>query len=142
MSSSKYWSLGFVLGFVLVVPNAFADQKTLPSEARVVIEKQLEAIAHDDADAAYGLTSPSLREKFTDATSFLSMVKSNYAPVYRHRSLEFGVTAREGDQLGQAMTIIDNDNQVWSVIYLLGLQPDGTWRTTGCVLSKSPQSSL
>lgn len=142
MPSSKKWSLGFALGFVLIAPGAFADQKPLPVEARKVIESQLDAIAHDDADAAYRLTSPALREKFADASSFLSMVKSNYAPVYKHRSLEFGATARDGDQVGQSITIVDDDNEVWTVIYLLGLQPDGSWRTTGCVLSKSPQSSI
>ena len=65
-----------------------------------------------------------------------------YAPVYRHRSVEFGSFAEEGDKIEQSLTIVDEDNDVWNAIYYLERQPDGTWRTNGCVLTKSTESSL
>ena len=70
------------------------------------------------------------------------MVRQSYAPVYRHHSVEFGAFAQDGDKIEQALTIIDEDNNVWKAIYYLARQPDGTWRTNGCLLIKSTESSL
>jgi len=70
------------------------------------------------------------------------MVRKSYAPVYRHRGVEFGAFAEGGETIHQAVTLIDNDNQVWAAIYILEKQPDGDWRIGGCVLTKSNDTSL
>jgi hypothetical protein len=116
--------------------------ETAPSEARALIEKQLDAFAHDDAEGAYSLAAPGIRALFTDSETFMAMVRQSYAPVYRHRSIEFGAFAEDGDKIEQSLTIVDADNKVWTAIYYLARQPDGTWRTNGCVLIKSTESSL
>ena len=72
----------------------------------------------------------------------MAMVRQGYAPVYRHRSVEFGAYAEDGDKIEQSLTIVDEDNNVWNAIYYLERQPDGTWRTNGCRLTKSTESSL
>ena len=72
----------------------------------------------------------------------MAMVRGQYAPVYRHKSVEFGDFSDEDGQPQQSLTIVDEDNNAWTAIYLLGRQPDGTWRTTGCILTRSIQSSL
>ena len=125
----------------LAATPTFADDAP-PPEARVLIERQLDAFAHDDAAAAYALAAPGIKALFPDADTFMTMVKTNYAPVYRHRSVEFGSVTREGDTVEQILTIIDPDNQVWTALYKLERQPDGSWATTGCLLIKSKQSSL
>jgi hypothetical protein len=33
---------------------------------------------------------PAIKEMFVDADHFMAMVRDRYAPVYRHRSVEFG----------------------------------------------------
>ena len=113
-----------------------------PPEARALIERQLDAFARDDAEGAYALAAPGIKAIFTDSDTFLAMVREKYAPVYRHRSVEFGAFAEDGDKIEQSLTIVDEDNNVWTAIYYLARQPDGTWRTNGCLLIKSTESSL
>jgi hypothetical protein len=125
----------------LFAPPAWAAD-TAPPEARALIERQLDAFAHDDAEGAYALAAPGIQALFTDSETFMTMVRRSYAPVYRHRSIEFGAFAEDGDKIEQSLTIVDEDNNVWSAIYYLARQPDGTWRTNGCVLIKSTESSL
>ena len=116
--------------------------ETAPPETRALIERQVDAFARDDAEGAYALAAPGIQAIFTDSETFLAMVREKYAPVYRHHSVEFGTFAQDGDKIEQALTIVDEDNDVWKAIYYLARQPDGTWRTTGCVLTKSTESSL
>jgi Domain of unknown function (DUF4864) len=116
--------------------------ETTPPEARALIERQLDAFAHDDAEGAYSLAAPGIQAIFPDSDTFMAMVREKYAPVYHHRSVEFGAFAEDGDKIEQSLTIVDADNNVWSAIYYLARQPDGTWRTNGCVLIKSTESSL
>jgi hypothetical protein len=125
---------------LLAAPARAAE--TAPPEARALIERQLDAFAHDDAEGAYALAAPGIHAIFSDSETFMAMVREKYAPVYRHHSVEFGTFAQDGDKIEQALTIVDEDNDVWKAIYYLARQPDGTWRTTGCLLTKSAESSL
>jgi len=135
--------LGIVFLFCLSLFAAPAwAAETAPPEARALIERQLDAFAHDDAEGAYALAAPGIKALFTDSETFMAMVRQGYAPVYRHRSVEFGAFAEDGDKIEQSLTIVDEDNSVWAAIYYLARQPDGTWRTNGCLLIKSTESSL
>jgi hypothetical protein len=125
----------------LVGAPALADDAA-PPEARALIEQQLDAFAHDDAEGAYALAAPGIKALFPDSAAFLAMVRESYAPVYRHRGVEFGAFADHGDKIQQAVTFIDNDNVVWTAIYILEKQPEGNWRIGGCVLTKSSDTSL
>jgi Domain of unknown function (DUF4864) len=125
---------------LLAAPARAAE--TAPPEARALIERQLDAFARDDAEGAYALAAPGIQAIFTDSGTFLAMVREKYAPVYRHHSVEFGASAQDGEKVEQALTIVDEDNNVWKAIYYLARQPDGTWRANGCLLTKSTESSL
>ena len=50
----------------------------------------MDGFEHDDGEAAYALAAPAIKEMFSDADDFMAMVRHHYAPVYRHRSVEFG----------------------------------------------------
>src|ERR1700733_4244058 len=102
----------------LAATPTFADDAP-PPEARVLIERQLDAFAHDDAAAAYALAAPGIKALFTDSDTFLAMVRKNYAPVYHHRSVDFGQTDIDGDNVSQVVTIVDDDNVVWKALYKL-----------------------
>lgn len=121
---------------------ARAGEAAPPPEARALIERQLDAFAHDDAAGAYQLAAPTIQTMFKDADTFMAMVKKSYAPVYRHRSVEFGAFIAEDDSVDQILTLVDEDNDVWKAIYRLQKQPDGNWRTIGCVLIKASESAL
>lgn len=137
----KSWYLGFVVGFALVTPQAFADEPP-PAEARAVVAEQLGAFERDDAVSAYKLSAPQVREKFASAGDFIDTIKANYGPIYRHRSVDFGPAARQGDKIGMVVTIVAENNEVWSALFVLSKQRDGEWRTSACLLAKAPQSSV
>ena len=126
----------------LIWSGAVRGENAPPDAARAVIERQLDAFARDDAGAAFALAAPRIQEMFGDTDSFMAMVKRGYAPVYRHRSIEFGEFTAEGDEAQQVVTIVDVSNAVWKALYKLGRQADGTWLVTGCVLTKAEESSI
>jgi len=132
-----------ILGFVvaLAAPAARADGQAGAPPARALIERQLDAFAHDDAAAAYALAAPGLKKVFTDPDNFIAMVRASYAPVYRHQSVEFGRMEIDGDNVSQVLTIVDADNVVWKALYKLARQPDGQWLINGCLLIKSTDIS-
>jgi hypothetical protein len=133
----------FLFGVMLFLstPPASADDGANGPQARALIERQLDAFAHDDAAAAYALAAPGLKTIFTDPDTFLTMVRSSYAPVYRHRSIDFGQIDVDGDNISQVLTIVDDDNVVWKALYKLARQPDGQWLINGCLLIKSSDTS-
>jgi hypothetical protein len=130
------------LMFALAAPPAFADDAPANGQAaRALIERQLDAFAHDDAAGAYALAAPGLKTTFSDPNVFMAMVRGQYAPVYRHRSVEFGQRDVDGDQISQIVTLVDENNQVWKALYKLARQPDGSWLIGGCLLVKSKDTS-
>jgi Domain of unknown function (DUF4864) len=113
-----------------------AEEAQSSPEARALIERQLDAFGRDDADAAYAEAAPSIKAIFPDADTFMSMVRRGYAPVYRHRSVEFGPATRDGDRIQQEATFVDQAGQAWKALYRLSRQPDGTWLISACWLVK------
>ena len=110
--------------------------------ARNVIERQLDAFAHDDAVEAYAYAAPRIKAIFPNPNLFLAMVATTYPAVYRHRSVEFGRNEQNGDSLVQEVTFIDDEGQVWTAVYSLEKQDDGAWRISGCVIAKAAQKAL
>ena len=125
--------LALIASFVL--SPAVADEAG--AEARAVIQRQLDAFAHDDGAAAYALAAPGIKAIFTDSATFMAMVRRQYAPVYHHRGAEFGEFSSEGDIASQTLTLVDDDGQVWTALYKLARQPDGSWLITACLLIKA-----
>ena len=74
---------------------------------------------------------------FVDADHFMDMVRERYAPVYRHRSVEFGAFSEFGDEASLEATLVDNDNVGWTALYSLRKEADGDWLISGCVLVRS-----
>ncbi|MGJ4890073.1 DUF4864 domain-containing protein [Bradyrhizobium sp. HKCCYLR20261] len=108
--------------------------------AQSVIRAQEQALARDDGATAYAQAAPEIQALFPSIEIFMSMVKSGYPPVYRHRSFEFGAAQVEGDSVAQRVHIVDPDGQAWEALYTLQVQPDGSLKITGCSLLKTGQS--
>jgi Domain of unknown function (DUF4864) len=70
------------------------------------------------------------------------MVRDHYAPVYRHRSVEFGDFAELGDDANLKATLVDNDNVVWTALYSLRREANGDWLISGCVLAKAEGNAI
>ena len=117
-------------------------QESTAARSQAIIERQFDAFARDDAEAAYALADPTIKQMFVDPDHFLAMVRDRYAPVYRHRSVEFGDFAELGDEASLTATLVDNDNVVWTALYSLRRAANGDWLISGCVLVKSEASAI
>jgi hypothetical protein len=121
-----------VVGFAM--PAGAADDV---AAAQAIIRSQEQAIGRDDAAAAYSYAAPAIQDIFPDAETFMAMVRSSYAPVYRHRSFEFGEARVADGRIAQQVHIVDADGELWEALYTLEQQPDGGLKITGCVLLKA-----
>jgi hypothetical protein len=107
--------------------------------AQGVIRSQVEAFARDDAATAYSYAAPGIREMFPRADIFLGMVQRSYAPVYRHKSFEFGEARASDGKIAQQVRIVDADGVPWEALYTLEQAPDGSLKISGCMLIKAGQ---
>ncbi|WP_315736624.1 MULTISPECIES: DUF4864 domain-containing protein [unclassified Bradyrhizobium] len=121
---------------LLARPAAAADA----SAAQSVIRAQEQALARDDGATAYAQAAPEIQALFPSVEIFMSMVKSGYPPVYRHRSFEFGAAQVEDGSIAQRVHIVDAEGEAWEALYTLQTQPDGSLKITGCSLLKTGQS--
>jgi hypothetical protein len=127
----------FAVVLIFTAPALAADDV---AAAQGVISSQAEAFSRDDAAAAYSYAAPAIREMFPQADIFMFMVQNSYAPVYRHRSFEFGEARVEDGQVAQRVHIVDANGEAWEALYTLEREPDGSLKIIGCVLLKAGQA--
>jgi hypothetical protein len=125
----------FLIG--LASPAFAADDV---ATAQAIIRSQVEAFGRGDAAAAYSYAAPAIRNIFPQADIFLGMVQRSYAPVYRHKSFEFGEARVADGKIAQQVHIVDDNGEAWEALYTLEPQPDGSVKITSCVLLKAGQS--
>ncbi|GJD54606.1 DUF4864 domain-containing protein [Methylobacterium dankookense] len=129
---------GLMAACLFASPTLAADDGARDA-ARAAISRQAEALARDDAETAYAQASPAIRDLFPTPEVFIGMVRTNYRPVYRHRSFVFGQAQDRGETgLSQEVAIQDEYGVDWTADYTVERQPDGSWRITGCRLTKAP----
>ena len=129
----------FLLAALLIGLTAPARAADDVAAAQGVIRSQVEAFSRDDAAAAYSHAAPAIQEIFPQADIFMSMVRNSYAPVYRHKSFDFGEARVADGTIVQRVHIVDAEGIAWEALYTLELQPDGSVKITGCVLLKAGQ---
>lgn len=124
---------------VLGLAGPAAADDAARAAAQAAITRQVEAFGRDDAPAAYAQAAPAIRELFPNADLFIGMVRTQYRPVYRHRSFVFGEGQDTGaDSVVQSVAIQDEYGVDWTAEYSLARDADGQWRITGCRLIKAP----
>jgi len=127
-------SLGLFLAFAAA--PAFAHEAG-GMEARAVIQRQLDAFKRNDAAGAFALASPGLKETYADPRHFMESVRSGDTPFFKRRMIEYHDFAAAGNDAAQSVVMVDDDSYVWTVVYKLTRQPDGSWLIDGVVLVKS-----
>ena len=130
----------FLLAALLLSLAAPARAGDDVAAAQGVIRSQVEAFSRDDAAAAYSYAAPAIQEIFPQADIFMSMVRNSYAPVYRHKSFDFGEARVSDGTIAQRVHIVDADGISWEALYTLQRQLDGSVKITGCVLLKRGQA--
>jgi hypothetical protein len=105
---------------------------------RQIISEQIAAFNADDGARAWSYAAPSIKQIFPTPEVFMSMVKNGYQPVYRQQSFTFGEVTEAQGRLIQHVTIIDTNGKVWTALYSMQKQPDGSWKISGCTLVQMP----
>jgi len=124
----------------LLVP-VLAGAETLAepeaSAVRKVIEAQLEAFAADDAERAFSYASTGIRSQFSDASTFMAMVRGGYPMVVRPAAVSFlqaQTIPDAGGAVSQPVHLRDSAGHFWKATYLLERQAGDGWRISGCVV--------
>jgi hypothetical protein len=126
-----------LFAFLAIAAPARADDV---ANAQSVIRAQEQAFSRNNAAAAYSYASSAIKKLFPQADIFMSMVQNAYAPVWRHKSFEFGEARVEGNWVAQRVHIVDQDGEAWEAMYTLEQDADGSFKITGCSLVKAGQS--
>jgi len=108
--------------------------------AQDIIRSQEQAFGKNDAAAAYSYAAPAIKQLFPQADIFMYMVQNSYAPVYRHKSFEFGEARSADGRIAQRVHIVDANGEAWEALYTLERQTDGSLKITGCSLLKPGQA--
>lgn len=144
----RQWLATVSLLFVLANPfwnaNAMAEAVNAADAKSIqaVVQSQLIALANDDADRAFALTTVSTRAIIGNADNFLQMIKEEFAPIYHNRRAIFSpAEIIEGDML-QVVRITDDENHVWVAIYRMERDEDGYWKIDDCRLLETTSTSV
>ena len=119
---------GFMGNSAVAADVSAADAKSV----RAVIQAQFDALAVDDAKAAFALAAPNLREMFGTPDDFIDMVRTSYPVVYRPVSVAFLKPERIDDALFQGVHLTDADGNLWLAMFRMVRQRDKSWRIAGC----------
>lgn len=128
----------FVLFAALSLPAAALERVTGSdaAEIRAVIYRQIDAFKRDDAEGAFALVSPSVRQAFQTPEKFLDVVRMAYRAVYRPAAVVFLDMLVMGDDVVQQVQLTDRGGMVWVAYYSMQRQRDGSWKTNGCHLTQ------
>jgi hypothetical protein len=106
--------------------------------AQTVIDSQIKAFQADNGALAYSFAAPGIKRIFPTVDAFMNMVDRAYQPVRKPRSYSFGKVEQTGpNAIMQQVLIVGPDGKDYEAVYTLELQPDGTFRITGCSLRAS-----
>ena len=138
-------AFALLLLMCLAAAPARAEGETSIADAAAVeeiIRSQLDAFNRDDGAAAFGFASPGIQAKFQTVETFMAMVQTGYAPVYRSAAAEFGELRVVGGRLVQEVVVTGQDGARALAVYTLARQPDGSLKIDGCTLHPLPELSV
>ena len=124
-----------LLLFVAAASPAADISKEDAAAIRKVISEQIDAFAKDDGPRAFSLATAGIRAQFGTPEVFMEMVRSQYAVVYRPKSVQFEPPEVVEGQVVQPVRMTDASGQAWLAIYPM-LREAGVWRTNGCLLHR------
>ena len=111
-------------------------------KVREIIITQLSALAADDAERAFDTATPAVREAIGSSGRFLAMVRGVYPMVYRPASVSFHKPEQADGSVMQLVEIKDGDDKSWLALFSLEMQPDLTWRISGCMVAENHWQSI
>ncbi|MBN9670578.1 DUF4864 domain-containing protein [Roseibium aggregatum] len=139
MAKAHFWKSATTaaLGALLLSGAARADDGLDSSAFQTIIKKQMSAFATENAEAAYAFAANSLKRKFQNPEFFMEMVRQGYQPVYKARDVTFGRSKMTKYGPTQEVFVTGPKGKDWIALYSFEQQDDGSWRISGCYLTKS-----
>jgi len=132
--------LAVLMALSIVVQAGVARAGDAPT-LRSLIEGQIAAFRSGDATAAYSYAAPKIRQMFPTPDRFMRMVERGYPPVVAPRAVSFGRLRDTARGPVQEVYLTDAGGTDWLALYSFEQQGDGSWKISGCVLTKSPGAS-
>ena len=135
-----------VLAVVFLIQPAYSKNLTGPSSLpntdlaaiRDVIVGQFDAFRHDDAEKAFSFAAPRIKKIFGTPEVFIRMVRESYGAVYRPETYRFRDVKHINGQLVQPVTVVGPSGITETALYIMEIQPDGSWRIGGCIMAQKP----
>lgn len=139
MAKFRFWKTiaGAALISIVSLSGATADDALDGSAFQSIIKSQMKAFAAGNAETAYSFATNSLQQKFRSPEFFMEMVRQGYQPVYNPRSVTFGQSKMTKLGPTQEVYVVGPKGQNWLALYSFEQQEDGSWRISGCYLTKS-----
>jgi hypothetical protein len=125
------------LALMLFLPAAALAEDVGTADAgamRSAIQGQIDAFGRDDGTAAYSFAAPGIKAMFPNEGIFMDMVRQQYQPVYRPKSVTFGDAAIGPSGPMQKVFLVGPDGKNYVAVYTFQRQPDGSWKISGCYI--------
>jgi hypothetical protein len=106
------------------------------------VQSQLDALAENDANGAFELTTPTKRTLFGSAENFLRMIKEQYTPIYRPQVALFSSPEVLDGNTIQVVRVTDDERHVWIAIFWMERDDDTSWKIDGCQLFRTQTISI
>jgi hypothetical protein len=141
------WSLVFAAvllggGVAAGLPQALTHSSVSPQVLQQVVERQLQALEHQNAGEAFALADAEMRTQFGTPEAFLETVREQYPMLMQPASVLFLKPETDGSIAMQKVRLTDQGGSAWSLTYLLNRQKDNQWRISGCVVTPEGRQVL
>jgi hypothetical protein len=141
------WSLVFAAvlvgaGFAADLPQALGARSVAPQALQQVVQKQLQALANENAGEAFALADKDLRTQFGTAQAFLDTVREQYPMLMHPASVLFLKPETDGSIAMQKVRLTDDEGSSWALTYLLNRTQDDQWKISGCVVTPQGRQVL
>lgn len=139
MAQYRFWKLAVAAGASLLLATATvkAEESFDGAKLQTIIKNQMSAFASGNAKAAFSFATDSLQRRFQTPEFFMEMVRQGYRPVYQPKSVTFGQSKMTKFGPTQEVYVTGPQGKNWLALYSFEKQPDGSWRISGCYLTKS-----
>ncbi|QFT32176.1 DUF4864 domain-containing protein [Roseibium porphyridii] len=139
MAQTRFWKTAAAagLGALLCLGAAQAEEAPDSGVFQKIIKNQMTAFASGNAKAAFSFATNSLQQQFQTPEFFMEMVRQGYQPVFRPKSVTFGQSKMTKLGPTQEVYVTGPKGKNWLALYSFEKQDDGSWRISGCYLTKS-----
>ncbi len=143
MRVSVFVSVWVVFAAVLLSGRTSAEAQAVAPDGAVfhkIIKDQMKAFAAGDATTAFSYATTALQQRFQTPAIYLDAVRRGYRPVYSPRDITFGTSKVTSKGPVQEVYLTGPDGDDWLALYSFEQQEDGSWRISGCYLTRSTGS--